>query len=345
MTSFSANAISAKAKAMYGKFLKAEHYERMITFRTLPDLVSYLKKHPNYANVLKDVNEMSVHRGQLEALIKKNAFDNILRLIKLAPPDEAEFYRLNIVVQENEVILAVIRTMISKETDEIKGKVPYFFDVHTPVDMKELLKSETFDDLLQAVRRTPYYEILKPYATRDAQNIRYLDIEHALEAYYFDEAFKRIDQFYSGSLNKDLKSVFQTRIELGNITKIYRLKKFYRADPATIKSVLITKHSRFSEKELDRLIAIKDPDDILKYLSTSDRSMYTNDKDYVFVEYYAGKIRYDLARKFMYFSTDVPKTYITFLTLSDIEIDNLTNIIEGIRYEVDEQDIRQMLIY
>ncbi len=345
MSSFSANAISAKAKAMYGKFLKAENYERMIKFRTLPDLVSYLKKHPNYASVLRDVNEMSVHRGQLEALIKKNAFDHILRLIKLAPSDEAEFYRLNIVVQENEVILSVIRTMISKDTDEIKGKVPYFFDVHTPVDMKELLKSETFDDLLEAVRRTPYYEILKPYATRDPQNIRYLDIEHALEAYYFDEAFKRIDQFYSGSLNKDLKSIFQTRIELGNITKIYRLKKFYRADPATIKSVLITRHSRFSEKELDRLIQIKDPDDILKYLSTSDRSMYTNDKDYVFVEYYAGKIRYDLARKFMYFSTDVPKTYITFLTLSDIEIDNLTNIIEGIRYEVDEQDIRQMLIY
>ncbi|MCF7932734.1 MAG: V-type ATPase subunit [Acholeplasmataceae bacterium] len=345
MSSFSANAISAKAKAMYGKFLKEDHYDRMIKFTTLPELVGFLKKHPNYQDVLRDVNEASVHRGQLEALIKKNAFDNILRLIKIAPPEEADFYRLNIVVQENEVVLALIRTMISQETDDIKGKIPYFFDVHTPVDMKELLKAETFEDLLNGVRKTPYYEILKPYSTRDPQNIRYLDIEHALEAYYYDEAFKRIDRFYTGALNRDLKEVFQTKIELGNITKIYRLKKFYRADPGTIKSVLITTHSRISEKELDRIIAIEDPDAILTYLSSSEYALYTNEKDYVYVEYYAGKIRYDLARKFMYFSTQVPKTYIAFLTLSEIEIDNLTNIIEGIRYQVDEQGIRQMLIY
>jgi V/A-type H+/Na+-transporting ATPase subunit C len=345
MPSASANAISAKAKSMYGKFLKEEDYERLGKLRSVPDLVAVLKSHPNYKDVLRDVKEATVHRGQLEALIKKNMFDNILRLIKMAPPDEADFYKLNIVVQENEVILAIIRTMISKETDDIKGKLPYFFDVHTPVDMKELLKTETFEDLLSAIRRTPYHDILKPYSTRDTENLRYLDIEHALEAYYYDEAFKRIDRFYSGSLARDLKSVFQTRIELGNIIKIYRLKKFYKADPGTIKSVLITAHSRFSEKDLDRIIRIEDPDLILDYLSKSEHAMYTSDKDYVYVEYYAGKIRYDLARKFMYFSTDVPKTYIAFLTLAEIEIDNLTNIIEGIRYQVEENDIRQMLIY
>ena len=57
--------------------------------------------------------------------------------------------------------------------------------------------------------------------------IRYLDIEHALESYYYDEAFERIEKrkFYSGNLKKELKGNFETRIELGNIIKIYRLKK------------------------------------------------------------------------------------------------------------------------
>ena len=52
-------------------FLKDEDYERLTKMRSLPDLVGYLKKQKNYEQVLKDVQEASVHRGQLEALIRK----------------------------------------------------------------------------------------------------------------------------------------------------------------------------------------------------------------------------------------------------------------------------------
>ena len=47
----------------------------------------------------------------------------------------------------------------------------------------------------------------------------------------------------------------------------------------------------------------------------------------------------------MYFSTDVPKVYVAFIILAEIEIENIINIVEGIRYQVDENEIKQMLIY
>jgi len=345
MSSWANNAIITKSKSIYGNFLKPDDYEKIVKLHSLSDLVSYLKKQKNYEVILKDVQENTMHRGHLESLIKKNSFDHILRLVKLVYSNDVEFYKLNVVQQENEIILSTIRTMISNEFEENKGKMPFFFDVHTPVDMILLLKATNYEELLGAVKKTPYYDILKPFSTKDNEKIRYLDIEHALEAYYYDEAFRRIDKYYSGSEKKDLESIFQTRIELGNITKIYRLKKFYQADPITIKNVLIKKHMRISEKKIDEIIRLENPNAILKYLSTSEFSKFTSDKDYVYVEYYAGRIRYDLARKFMYFSTDVPKVYTAFITLSEIEIENLTNIIEGIRYQVGEQEIKQMLIY
>ncbi len=339
------NAIISKSKAIYGNFLKEDDYERLVKFKTLPDLVGYLKKQKNYQSILKDVQENAVRRGQLEALIRKNAFDHIYRLIKLVYSKDESFYNLNIVTQENELILSVLRTIISKEFDDMKGKIPYFFDVHTDIEIDKLLKTTTFDELLEAVKKSEYYGLLKPFYVKNPDMIRYLDIEHVLETHYYRQAFLRIEKNYSGQLKKDLESIFETRIELGNIIKIYRLKKFYQADPVTIKSVLIKEHSRISEKRLDEIIQIKDPNAILKYLSTSEFSRFSSDKDYVYVEYYAGKIRYDLARKFMYFSTDVPKVFMAFVTLSEIEIENLTNIIEGIRYQVDENEIKQMLIY
>lgn len=345
MSSWSNNAIITKAKSMYGRFLKPSDYDKLIKFHALPDLVGFLKKHPHYEEVLKDVSEATVHRGNLESLIRKNLFDQVIKLIKTVYSKDSEYYELNILKQEHEIILSIIRTFISDDTEEQKGKLPYFFDMHTDLDMKKLIKVTSFEELLLALENTHYEDILKPYYTHNKDNIRYLDIEHALEAYYYDEAFRRIEKHYSGSLKKDLESIYQTKIELANITKIYRLKKFYQADPMTIKGVLITKHSRMKEKKIDEMIDLKNPDDILKYLSKSEYQKFTNDKDYVYIEYYAGQIRYELAKKFMYFSTDVPKVYTAFITLAEIEIENITNIIEGIRYQVSEGEIKQMLIY
>ena len=345
MKDLSNNAVITKAKSMYGHFLKAEDYERLVKMRSLPDLVGFLKKSVNYQEILYSVQEASIHRGQLELLIRKNAFEQILRLIKMVHSKDIEFYLLNLVQRETELILSTLRTIISMEFEDNIGKLPIFFEVHTKIDVHKMLKVQTYDDLLEAIKNSPYYQILKPYRTDDPEMIRYLDIEHKLEVYYYEEAFRRIDKHYSGALKKEIEGIFQTKIELSNITKIYRLKKFYQATPQTIKDVLIKDHLRISERKWDEMINLTNPDHIVKYLSNSEYAKFVNEKDYVYIEYFAGKIRYDLARKYIYFASEVPKVFMAFVTLSQMEIENITNIIEGIRYQVDEAEIKTMLIY
>lgn len=344
MSSWANNAIVAKAKSIYGGFIKPEEYRRMTKLKSIPDLVGYLKKHKNYQEILAGVQENSIRRGNLEALVKKNAFQQIDRLIKFANAKDDEFYQLNYVRQENELILAIIRTLISSDSGKPQGIVPFFHDIKTKLKMSQLLKATNLLEVIEALSESPYAKLIEPFETRNNNNIRYLNIEHVLEQYYYDEAFRRIDKYYKGELNKDLKSIFQTRIELGNIIKIYRLKKFYSANQSAIKDVLILKYSRINETKIDQIIAIKNPDEILKYLSNSEFSRFSSDQDYIYVEYYAGRIRYDLAKKFMYYAKKVPTIYLAFITLSEIEIENITNIIEGIRYQVNEQEIERMLI-
>jgi len=345
MSKVANNAIIAKAKTMYGTFLKNDDYEKLIKMVSVSEVVSYLKKHPYYEALLKDVIPSTIHRGQLELLIRKNAFESILKLIKSVYSNDKSYYELSIVKQENDLILSVLRTIISDDLSSLRGKVPYFFDVHTDIDLKKLLKSETFDELLDAVEHTAYEKILSPFYVRNKEMIRYLDIEFALEKHYYDEAFKRVDKNYQGKLNTLLKDIYYTKIELQNITKIYRLKKFYQSDPLTIKQLLNIKHSRMSEQKLAELIEIKDPNKILKHLASSELKYFKNDKDYVYIEYFAGKIKYDLAKKYMYFTNEVPLFFSAFVTLTELQVDNITNIIEGIRYKVNESELKQMLIY
>ncbi|NCC55849.1 MAG: hypothetical protein EOM11_10305, partial [Erysipelotrichia bacterium] len=95
MKDLSNNAVITKAKAIFGHFLKADDYERMLKLRSLPDLVGFLKKSPNYQSILSGVQETSIHRGQLELMIKKNSFEQILRLIKMIHSSDLDFYLLN----------------------------------------------------------------------------------------------------------------------------------------------------------------------------------------------------------------------------------------------------------
>jgi len=344
MSSLVGNAIVSKAKSIFGKRLKAAEYEELVKMKSVSDIASYLRNHPNFRDTLSDIQSESIHRGQLETLIKKNAFLHTLRLIKFVQVKDAEFYRLNLVKREIDILLEILRSMISESFDSQISDMPYYMQQHTCYDDEKVSQAKTIDELIVSLGNCPYATVLKPFAGVKNHDIDYVAIEHALEIYYYDQAFLRIRQNYSGRTRKDLETIYLSRIELENIVKIYRLKKFYKADFTTIKTSLIHQYSRINEKKLDELIAIEDPDAILKYLGSSDLRKYSDDMDYVYVEYYVEKINYNLAKRYMYFTTSVPKVYAAFLILTEIETENLTNIIEGIRYGLSDIEIKKMLI-
>lgn len=339
-------AIIAKTKAIYGHRLKERDYELMLKMKTVGEIALYLKQHPSYKDLLRPINENDLHRNQLEELIRKNTFYTSLKLIKFAYLKDQDFYDLTYVNYETDLILAQFRAIISESIDQSVSDTPLYLKKHIRFDMLKLAEADSYARVLEVLQGTDYHLLLSRFYKAKREDIRYTDIEKELEIYYYDTIFKRITQIYHGTLARELKEIYLTKIELNNIIKIYRLKKFYNTPPEAIKQTLIWKYSRIKEKEMDELIRLPNADDILPYLDKSATLQKRIDADnYVFVEYFAQRIKYNLARRYMYYSADLPKVYASFLTLLDIERDNLTHIIEGIRYELHENDIRRMLIY
>lgn len=64
------SAIAAKLKAMYSKFLTRDDYEQLLERKSVNDICSYLKSTPGYGEVLEQVNERDIHRGQMEILLE-----------------------------------------------------------------------------------------------------------------------------------------------------------------------------------------------------------------------------------------------------------------------------------
>ena len=64
------NAVLAKARALYGRRLRAEDYRRLTDCHTMTELANELKALPLYANTLAEVNPTYARRAQLENLLE-----------------------------------------------------------------------------------------------------------------------------------------------------------------------------------------------------------------------------------------------------------------------------------
>lgn len=345
MVNYAGNAIITKAKSLYGNRIKPEDYEALLKFNAIPEIVSYLKKHDKYTNTLEDVTEYSIHRGQLEDLIKKSYFDNLARMVKFVSTSDRKFYELDMIRREIEIVLSSVRSIISGNMESSVRDLPLFFRQHASFDIEELTKSLTMRDLLLALRETRYYELIMPYYAEDPTEIRYAEIEHSLYLKYHDIVIMRIKKYYKGKNQRLLMDIYQSKVEIENVIKIYRLRKFYNANETEILNAILTKNVRMSMNKLRELINLENPDDILDVLSKSQFSEFKDKDDYVYIEYQAGKIKYNIAKRYMYFSNFPPIVYSVFLILNEIERSNVFNIIEGVRYDIDKEDIKRMLIY
>lgn len=345
MANFSGNAIISKAKSMYSKRLKPQDYEELLKFNSIPEIVAYLKKADKYSNSLDKVMDFSIHRGQLEDLIKQSYFYNVAKIVSFVSTKDRKFYELDMIKREIEIVLSSLRSVISGNFESSIRDLPLFFRKHASFDIEEVTKSLNFRDLLFAIKDTRYYDIIQPYYANDPIDIKYTDIEHKLYVAYHNIVIDRINKYFTGKIKKNLLDIYQTKVEIDNVIKIYRLKKFYDADEEEIKKALIMENIRMKKADLEALIKLEDPNEVLITISESVYASYIDEDDYVYIEYQAEKIKYNIAKRYMYFSTVPAIVYTVFIFLNEIEQKNIFNIIEGIRYDVKKDDIRKMLIY
>ncbi len=345
MSSFSSNAILAKARSMYSRKLTDQNYEELLKRRSINDLVAYLKSETAYSDILADLKEVNVHRGQLEALLNKEIFLRLDRLMRFASKKELEFYRLGVMELEIQLILTKARLIVSDYYTGYEIEIPDYLNKYASFDLYGLLAINDYDRLLFLLKGTKYYDALLKYKPEEDERFDSNLLELELKHIYYAEYVDVVNKLYKGKKRKDLLTMINTSIELQNITKIYRLKKYFNASPDQIRETLFMEYSRIPKSVMFELIETKDASEFLKKLSESPYKLYVDDQEFVYIEYYTEKIQYHLAKRFMRFSTDSALVYMTYKIVYQVEIDNLKHIIEGLRYGEAPSQIEAMLIY
>ena len=345
LSSFSEKAIFTKVKAMYGRRLTDAQYRALLHRRSVAEIVTYLRDETDYADVLADTAPTAVHRQQLEHLLRKHRYLQYRTLLRYDTRRGESYYRYPISEAEIEQLLQMMLLLNFGRASDYITQYPAYLAGDTTFSLGALARVRSLDELQTQLSGTPYEPLLRKCIPPGAQQAEIPRAERTLFAAltaHYDALARRI---YGTRVGDQLAEIQHTRCELLNVSLIYRTKRYYPSTPsAELQASLLPDGGRIPRRTWVQWIAAPDADAFLQLLADSPYRSYIGSGDYVFIEYAGNCIRYHLNRRYLCFAQDAPVAFTAYMTLSELEIRNITTIVEGVRYAVPSEEIQKLLI-
>ena len=338
-------AVSAKARAKYGKFLTARDYSNLIACQSVPEVMVYLKSHTHFAKVLSDVNERDVHRGRLEMLLRQQNFNEFDSLCRYDSDVSTGFSRYVIARIEAEQILRFLILMSSNSTEKFIFQFPSFFAKHTEIDFMKLATADDYGEFLKALKNTPYYDALKRFEPDSFGKLPVSEIEMALYGIVYKELMGSALRNTKGQERDELQSLFFTINDYMIFSRILRMKKYYDLSPEDIRRNLFTEYSSINPKLLDEMCKAESSAEVFKVMQRARSGRMIKTIGYNYAGDITPRVKYKLAKHNLHFSTNPSVVMISFLFAGETELMNVISLIEGVRYKLDKAAIKSLLIY
>lgn len=345
LENFSDKAIAAKVRAMYGHRLTAADYEELMKKRSVGDTAVYLRDNTHYREVLGQVDPSTIHRGQLENLLRSLWYIQYQRLITFNF-SRKKLYLYLYGLEEIRQLLALLRYLSSKGQGQAAGQYDFHYDQrlvgHTSYNLEKLVEIKSYSELLNFFGDHPYGKILHRFPPDQSGQIDLMGCEQALSTHYYKRVLLHIDQELSGGARKAMREVIYRRIGYENITQTYRLKRFFHSDEAFIRQSLLPFDTP-SQKLIDQMIGTETTAQLHTLLENAGLAPEGDDYANDFIEntilhLRAGQCKHDLRNSG--YPAVVLHAYMTHL---EIELDDITNIIESVRYGLPVEEMRKML--
>ncbi len=345
LSSLSGKAMLTKSRAMYGKRLTPENYQELIRMKSVRDIAAYLKTMPAYADTLANIYPDSIHRGQLELLLEKSIFHRYIRLSRYDISNKSSF--LTFVISRFEVaqILRCIMFLNAGNSEGFITELPGYLIAHATFPVMQLAEVESFPDLLKVLERTKYADTVRRFAPKEGERIDYTACDVALYTLYYDEMFRLIDKIVTGKEKNEMQELLKIQIELRNITTIFRLKNYFKMSGDEIRQYLIPYRYKLREDKLKLLLEAESGDEILSFIRASSYGKKLDQEQLVYIEDYMRQINAYYNKRIIRFSFNAAAVVYGFMELMQLELLNITNIIEGIRYNMPSESIEKLLIF
>lgn len=343
--SFASNAVIAKARAVCGHSLGAEDYTQLTAKESVADVCEFLKQTERYGKALSSVNPQTVHRGQLEALLRRSLFDIFERFHSFDHTKSKGFFDYIVMQLEIEQILSALQSVAGGVSMNYIAALPMFLTEHSQLELAALGMAKSFAEAAALLRGTRYEKAVCPalVAAESAGGLNIGAVERRLYTDFYLNMLKDTEKSYKGAEKKDLKRLILGVIDMRNVVTLYRYSRLFGTDADAAKEALIPFRRRLSDEAIERLAAESDIAKVAAELDNIGYGLHSQELPTT-VEVLTDRINLNDLKKKLRLSQSSSVVYFAFMELLGMELKNLKTITEGIRYGLDGAAILEMLV-
>lgn len=331
ISSLSANAISAKAHAMYADLLTAADYEALIGCRTISEAVGYLRAHTAYAQVFAALPNGKVHRARVEAAVNRQMEERIASLCTTERALGQELHRFFLLRADVACILLCADYLDTDHLGAYAVYLPPFFRDNAEVDLSVLERARSAEELFEGLRGTRY-EALVSKLENSKLGFSVPLLENILYEYLYTQAEELVKKHFSGSTKEDLLDFFRMRADMKTVESLYRQKKYFGAEPIPQNgSFLSFKLTSFTPQQLEEMLHAPNAEAVLSTILKTRYGKYLPQGDGT-IEQKTQLLQLKINQKNMRYSTCPELVMLSFIGILENEARNVIHIIEGIRY-------------
>lgn len=331
-----------KTRAMAGKLLTEEQLMQLTELATVTEYVNYLKETEAYGSFFGG-REGIWHRGQAEAVILLSLYQDFEKLYRFADDRQRSALAYVLYRYETDLLKSLLRRMFRGETEEpLKFPLNEFIYRHMSYEIEAALKASNMAEFEQVFSGTRYEDIFR--RLKSVEGAEYADYANSLDTFYYTSTWKTIHRMKKSDEKQILAELLGTRMDWQNLTRIYRSKRFYSQTQAELHAFLIPCRYRLTRQELHGMVAAEDIQEVNRILQGTS---YMKGKD-AFVQM-EDEISYRkvIMTAYQRVSRKYPMSIapvLKYLYARGQEIERLTTIMEGIRYQLPAKDIRDIVL-
>jgi V/A-type H+-transporting ATPase subunit C len=330
-----------KTKAMGAQLLTESELHQLAERTTVSEVVSYLSDHPGYDHIF-DQWEGEWNRGQAESVIRNSLYEEFKKLYQFSDLDQREGLTFVIWRYEADILKFCLRC-IYHNIDELANYQPNeFITKHIHLPISELKRCSDMPDFILRMQNTPYESVFLPTneSTADSHGI----FTQRIDISYYERSYRSLKRIRNSDLKELVRTILGTQIDWLNIMWIYREIRFYRRSPSAIYASLIPITYRLKSSEVQQMVRVTEVRELIELIGNTTyfkgKTALLEMEDEISYQKIIRRMYSYVVHKYPYSLAPVLK----YIHEKEQEIERVTTIIEGIRYQLPPKEIRDLIL-
>ena len=333
-------AISARVRAMYSSLLSPQDFARLSESPDFPTLITQLKQ-TAYAPYLENLKEKDLTPQKVDLAIKGRLADSYYSVIHMAPEHARSLLKQLYRYFEVQNLKAVLRAIVTDPSWERVRDVLFPMGSMTILPAQAMVESGSVGAAVELLQGTPYYETLSFAMKRYSAEQNLFPLEVALDLYYWRHLWQEAKKL-QGQDREQASRIIGSLMDVNNLMWVIRYKVYHQLSEEEVINYTLPFGFRVRDEDVRAIAAGADLSMVVGRVFPGIPDLNT-----LLEEPRTGlpQLEIELKRRLMQqclaaftgnpFHIGVP---LAFLILSDLEIQDLTVLIEAKSSQMPEEE-------